>query len=238
MAQAEALSSFGYPIRIAEGPQRNRRAKISAQKRSMEPRMAAKAKKQKPGKERSNPAITIGIIGGSGLYSMTGLTDTREIRVKTPFGDPSDAIVTGTLEGKQVAFLARHGRGHRILPSEINFRANIYAHETTGRRARHLGQRGRLVARGSAARRISRPRSVCRPHQAPHFHVFRGRAGGPRDIRQADLRAGLRRSGRRERALRREGSPPWYLRVHRRTAVFDAGRSPRAPAAASSKSSG
>jgi 5'-methylthioadenosine phosphorylase len=73
------------------------------------------------------PAAEIGVIGGSGLYSMSGLSNTREIRVKTPFGDPSDAIVIGTLEGKRVAFLARHGRGHRILPSELNFRANIYA---------------------------------------------------------------------------------------------------------------
>ena len=74
----------------------------------------------------------IGIIGGSGLYSMNGLTDTREIRVKTPFGEPSDAFVLGTLEGKRVAFLARHGRGHRILPSEINYRANIYAMKLLG----------------------------------------------------------------------------------------------------------
>jgi 5'-methylthioadenosine phosphorylase len=75
---------------------------------------------------------TIAIIGGSGLYSMAGLKDTREIRVKTPFGEPSDAIVLGTLEGKRVAFLARHGRGHRILPSEINSRANIYALKQLG----------------------------------------------------------------------------------------------------------
>jgi 5'-methylthioadenosine phosphorylase len=75
---------------------------------------------------------TIGIIGGSGLYSMAGLKDTREIRVKTPFGEPSDAIVVGTLEGKRVAFLARHGRGHRILPSEVNFRANICAMKQLG----------------------------------------------------------------------------------------------------------
>jgi 5'-methylthioadenosine phosphorylase len=75
---------------------------------------------------------TIGIIGGSGLYSMVGLKDTREIHVKTPFGEPSDAIVVGTLEGKRVAFLARHGRGHRILPSEINFRANICAMKQLG----------------------------------------------------------------------------------------------------------
>jgi 5'-methylthioadenosine phosphorylase len=75
---------------------------------------------------------TIGIIGGSGLYSMAGLRDTREIRVRTPFGEPSDVIVVGTLEGKRVAFLARHGRGHRILPSEINFRANICAMKQLG----------------------------------------------------------------------------------------------------------
>jgi 5'-methylthioadenosine phosphorylase len=75
---------------------------------------------------------TIGIIGGSGLYSMAGLKDTRETRVKTPFGEPSDALVVGTLEGKRVAFLARHGRGHRILPSEINFRANICAMKQLG----------------------------------------------------------------------------------------------------------
>jgi 5'-methylthioadenosine phosphorylase len=91
---------------------------------------ARKAPKQK-GKGSAAEA-TIGIIGGSGLYSMSGLTDTREVRVKTPFGDPSDIIVLGTLEGKRVAFLARHGRGHRILPSEINYRANIYAMKLLG----------------------------------------------------------------------------------------------------------
>jgi 5'-methylthioadenosine phosphorylase len=88
-----------------------------------------------PKSKRSRPKqqpIAIGIIGGSGLYSMEGLTETREIRVKTPFGEPSDAIVAGTLEGRRVAFLARHGRGHRISPSEINFRANIFALKTLG----------------------------------------------------------------------------------------------------------
>ena len=74
----------------------------------------------------------IGIIGGSGLYSMPGLTNTKEIKMKTPFGDPSEAIITGVLEGKRVAFLARHGRGHRLLPSELNFRANIYAMKLLG----------------------------------------------------------------------------------------------------------
>ena len=74
----------------------------------------------------------IGIIGGSGFYTMPGLADAREVRMKTPFGEPSDAFVIGTLEGKRVAFLARHGRGHRILPSEINYRANIYALKLLG----------------------------------------------------------------------------------------------------------
>lgn len=74
----------------------------------------------------------IGIIGGSGLYQMEDLTDVREIGVDTPFGAPSDNFIIGTLEGVRVAFLARHGRGHRILPTELNFRANIYAMKLLG----------------------------------------------------------------------------------------------------------
>lgn len=76
--------------------------------------------------------IRIGIIGGSGLYDMAGLEERAEVAVATPFGDPSDKLVTGTLAGKRVAFLARHGRGHRLMPSELNFRANIYAMKTLG----------------------------------------------------------------------------------------------------------
>jgi 5'-methylthioadenosine phosphorylase len=89
------------------------------------------AKKQSPGKSNA-AAPKIGIIGGSGLYVMHGLSYTRELRVKTPFGDPSDAVVMGTLEGRRVAFLARHGRGHRLSPSEINYRANICAMKMLG----------------------------------------------------------------------------------------------------------
>lgn len=74
----------------------------------------------------------IGIIGGSGLYSMPGLTQMQEVRQSTPFGEPSDAFVLGTLEGRKVAFLARHGRGHCILPTELNFRANIYGFKQLG----------------------------------------------------------------------------------------------------------
>lgn len=72
-------------------------------------------------------APAIGIIGGSGLYQMEGVEDPTEQRVETPFGDPSDAIVGGRMHGRQIYFLPRHGRGHRLLPHELNHRANIYA---------------------------------------------------------------------------------------------------------------
>ncbi len=74
----------------------------------------------------------IGIIGGSGLYEMNGLEVLREETVSTPFGDPSDRYVVGRLEGRPVAFLARHGQGHRLMPSELNFRANIYGFKVLG----------------------------------------------------------------------------------------------------------
>ena len=74
----------------------------------------------------------IGIIGGSGLYAMPGLGNTSEVFLHTPFGEPSDAYVLGTLEGRKVAFLSRHGRGHRILPHELNFRANIHGFKQLG----------------------------------------------------------------------------------------------------------
>jgi len=77
-------------------------------------------------------AAEIGIIGGSGLYSMPGLSKVKEVRLRTPFGAPSDPYICGVLEGRKVAFLARHGRGHRISPSELNFRANIHGFKKLG----------------------------------------------------------------------------------------------------------
>ena len=76
--------------------------------------------------------IKIGIIGGSGLYEMEGLTDVGEVPVETPFGDPSDRYRTGSIDGHPLAFLARHGRGHTISPSDLNFRANIYGFKKLG----------------------------------------------------------------------------------------------------------
>ncbi|MCP4542622.1 MAG: S-methyl-5'-thioadenosine phosphorylase [Chloroflexi bacterium] len=78
-----------------------------------------------------NP-IRIGVIGGSGLYQMKGLTDVEERTITTPFGDPSGPIVIGTLEGARVAFVARHGQGHRLMPTEVNYRANIFALKSLG----------------------------------------------------------------------------------------------------------
>jgi 5'-methylthioadenosine phosphorylase len=85
--------------------------------------------------------LTIGIIGGSGLYAMEGLADVREVRVDTPFGPPSDAVVHGRLGDAELLFLPRHGRGHRLLPSELPFRANLWA-------LKHLGAE-RVIAVGA-----------------------------------------------------------------------------------------
>jgi 5'-methylthioadenosine phosphorylase len=76
--------------------------------------------------------MAIGVIGGSGLYEMEGLEDVKRVRVETPFGDPSDEYVTGVLNGVRMVFLPRHGRGHRFLPSEVNYRANIFGMKKLG----------------------------------------------------------------------------------------------------------
>ncbi len=76
--------------------------------------------------------VKIGVVGGSGLYEMETLTEIEQVKIDTPLGDPSDAYVLGTLEGVRVVFLPRHGRGHRISPSELNFRANIYGFKKLG----------------------------------------------------------------------------------------------------------
>ena len=77
-------------------------------------------------------AVKIAVIGGSGLYQMEGLTEVEERHISTPFGDPSDALIVGRLSGVRVAFLPRHARGHRLLPGEVPYRANIYALKTLG----------------------------------------------------------------------------------------------------------
>jgi len=100
------------------------------------------------------PQVDIGILGGTGLYEIEGIRDVQELRLETPFGLPSDAFFLGTLEGRQVAFLSRHGRGHRLLPSDINFLANIYGFKMLGA--------GRIIAVNSCGslREDIRPRDI------------------------------------------------------------------------------
>ena len=82
--------------------------------------------------DKPESGVRIGVIGGSGLYDMEALTDRETVRVSTPFGEPSAPYVVGVLDGRRVAFLARHGEGHRLLPSELNFRANIFGFKILG----------------------------------------------------------------------------------------------------------
>src|SRR5512143_3671770 len=83
-------------------------------------------------RQADTESIRIGVIGGSGLYEMEGLTKIRTMRISTPFGKPSDDYLIGTLHGKRVAFLPRHGKGHRIMPTDINFRANVFGMKKLG----------------------------------------------------------------------------------------------------------
>jgi 5'-methylthioadenosine phosphorylase len=108
---------------------------------------------------KSEDAAMIGFIGGSGIYDLEGLESVGEKRVSTPFGDPSDAIITGTIGGREVGFLPRHARGHRILPSEINHRANIFAFKSLG-----VEQIVSISAVGSL-REDMRPRDIVLPDQ-------------------------------------------------------------------------
>ena len=90
------------------------------------------ATKKKSGSRSKSVPARIGIIGGSGLYHIEGFTNQKWVKVKTPFGSPSDELLTGTLSGREVVFLPRHARGHRILPTELNHRANIWAMKQLG----------------------------------------------------------------------------------------------------------
>ena len=111
----------------------------------------------------SESSIVLGVIGGTGLYAMPGLTDIVEQRVQTPFGDPSDAIIIGTLRGKRVAFLPRHGRGHRFNPSEVPYRANVYALKALG--IKHAIS----VSACGSLREHMKPRDVVVPDQLVDF---------------------------------------------------------------------
>jgi len=108
------------------------------------------------------PLASVGILGGSGLYAIDGFEGHRDVRIRTPFGDPSGPYVVGTLEGRRVAFLARHGQGHRLLPAEVNYRANIFGSRSSASRgsSRSLG---RISPRGHPSARPRPGRPVLRP---------------------------------------------------------------------------
>src|SRR5512144_951240 len=94
--------------------------------------MLRRMRTRKPSRQARAPRVRLAFIGGSGLYQMPGLEGAKQVRVRTPYGDPSDSIMVGTLDGVGVAFLPRHGLGHRILPGEINFCANVWALRSLG----------------------------------------------------------------------------------------------------------
>ena len=142
-------------------------------------------------------AITIGIIGGSGLYDMAELTDREERKVTTPFGDPSDPYVIGTLRGKRVAFLARHGAGHRYTPTELNYRANIFGMKMLGVEYILSASAVGIAAGGVRAAAPGDSRSVLRPDEGPRQHVLRQRPGRARGVRASGVRAARRRRVRR-----------------------------------------
>jgi 5'-methylthioadenosine phosphorylase len=135
----------------------------------------------------------IGIIGGSGLYDIEGLTQREEIGVSTPFGDPSDKILSGVLSGRRVYFLPRHGKGHRILPTEINHRANIYA-------LRSLGVRFIIaVTAVGSLKENYHPRDILMPDQffdrtsRRDHHTFFGRGIAAHVMFADPISAGLRK---------------------------------------------
>ena len=183
-------------------------------------------------KKLSDP-IRLAVIGGSGVYNMEALTDVTEVKVKTPFGDPSDAIIVGTLTGARVAFLPRHGRGHRILPTEVNSRANIYALKTLGvERVLSISACGSL-ARGFQAARHCHPDQLYDHTKLRTGNTFFGRglvahisfahpfcADFSRQVAEAAREAGAP-DGPRGRDVRHD----------RRPALFDQGRKRHLPQA-------
>ena len=173
---------------------------------------------------------TIGVIGGSGLYEIEGLTDIERVALSTPFGAPSDEYLVGRLGDAKLVFLPRHGRGHRILPHEINFRANIHGMKQLGVEWILSVSAVGLDEGGDPPRRHRDRRPVHRSHQGARGRRFFGDgvAGhvGFADPVCSDLAAHVydaAQGGGRARA------PGRHLRGHRRAAVLDARRVARLP---------
>ena len=188
-------------------------------------------------KAGAEPAL--GIIGGSGLYEMEGLEDVRWVRVRTPFGDPSDAYCTGRFGDRRVIFLPRHGRGHRLTPTEINYRANIYGLKALGAALGHLGQRGRQHEGGDPPARSRHPRPVLRPHPAARLDASSATASSAH-VGMADPVCPALGDAARDRRAAEAGAtraPRRHLHLHRGAAVLDQGRVAASTAAGACRSS-
>jgi 5'-methylthioadenosine phosphorylase len=169
-------------------------------------------------------AISIGIIGGSGLYDMAELTDREERKVSTPFGDPSDPYIVGTLRGKRVAFLARHGVGHRYTPTELNYRANIFGMKTLGVQYILSASAVGSLQERYVPQKPRHPGPVLRSHQGAREHLLRQRAGRACRVRPSRLRTpgqGRARCVHQGRRHRPQGGT--YVCMEG-PAVLDAGR--------------
>ena len=130
----------------------------------------------------AHDTAAVGVIGGSGFYEL--LQDAREVTLHTPFGDPSDCYFLGDIDGVAVAFLPRHARGHRILPGEVNYRANIWGMKALGvHSVLSASAVGSLREAAQAARR-SGARPALRPHQGPPQHLLRRGRGGAHGLRR------------------------------------------------------
>lgn len=130
---AASPAKHGKTAKLGKNAKPDKHAKKSAKSAAKASKSAAKtAHGAVASASGSQAELVVGVIGGSGLYDIQGLTDVREVELSTPFGAPSDAYITGVLEGVRMVFLPRHGRGHRISPSEINFRANIWGMKKLG----------------------------------------------------------------------------------------------------------
>ena len=130
---------------------------------------------------QSSKNKALGIIGGTGLYALEGFRNAQWVQVDSAFGPPSDELLIGELDGQRLVFLPRHGRGHRLSPTHVNYRANIEAMKRVGVIADHLLQRRRFAHRASAARRLRHRRPVHRPHVCPREELLRRRHGGARE---------------------------------------------------------
>ena len=189
------------------------------------------------GARHEHGRAAIGVIGGSGLYELEGLNDVRWNRVRTPFGDPSDAYCVGRLGDRRVMFLPRHGRGHRLTPSELNFRANIWGLKSLGVEWVISVRGGRQHARADPPARPRHPRPVLRPHQAARPVVLRGGHRGPRGHGRSGVPGAGRRARDGRRARRRHRAPGRHLHLHRGPPVLDQGRVARSTGAGASTSS-